>query len=85
MHRRLSIYEAMRLQGFPHSYELKGTFSQQVQLISDALPPPLGEGIAAAISRDWDTRRNPRPQMHMLLAEGLEIPNCHTARKRRRA
>ena len=24
MHRRLSIYEAMRLQGFPHSYELKG-------------------------------------------------------------
>ena len=51
MHRRLSIYEAMRLQGFPHSYELKGTFSQQVQLVSDALPPPLGEGVAVAISR----------------------------------
>ena len=51
MHRRLSIYEAMRLQGFPHSYELKGTFSQQVQLISDALPPPLGEGIAEAIAK----------------------------------
>ena len=51
MHRRLSIYEAMRLQGFPHSYELKGTFSQQVQLISDALPPPLGEGVAVAISK----------------------------------
>ena len=50
MHRRLSIYEAMLLQGFPHSYELKGTFSQQVQLVSDALPPPLGEGVAAAIS-----------------------------------
>ena len=50
MHRRLSIYEAMRLQGFPHSYVLKGTFSQQVQLISDALPPPLGEGLATAIS-----------------------------------
>ena len=50
MHRRLSIYEAMRLQGFPHTYELKGTFSQQVQLVSDALPPPLGEGIALAIS-----------------------------------
>ena len=51
MHRRLSIYEAMRLQGFPHTYELKGTFSQQVQLISDALPPPLGEGVAATISK----------------------------------
>ena len=51
MHRRLSIYEAMRFQGFPHSYELKGTFSQQVQLVSDAVPPPLGEGVAAAISK----------------------------------
>ena len=51
MHRRLSIYEAMLLQGFPHSYELKGTFSQQVQLISDALPPPLGEGVAVAIAK----------------------------------
>ena len=51
MHRRLSIYEAMRLQGFPHSYELKGTFSQQVQLVSDALPPPMGKEVAAAISK----------------------------------
>lgn len=51
MHRRLSIYEAMRLQGFPHAYELQGTFSQQVQLVSDALPPPLGEGIGVAISK----------------------------------
>ena len=51
MHRRLSIYEAMLLQGFPHFYELRGTFSQQVRLISDALPPPLGEGVAAAISK----------------------------------
>jgi len=49
-HRRLSVYEAMLLQGFPKSYELKGTFSQQVQLVSDALPPPLSEGIARAIS-----------------------------------
>ena len=50
-HRRLSIYEAMRLQGFPHSYVLKGTLSQQVQLVSDALPPALGEGVATAISK----------------------------------
>ena len=50
MHRRLSVYEAMLLQGFPHSYQLRGTFSQQVQLVSDALPPPLGQGVAAAIS-----------------------------------
>ena len=49
-HRRLSIFEAMLLQGFPEEYELSGTFSQQVQLISDAVPPPLAEGIASAIA-----------------------------------
>ena len=49
-HRRLSIYEAMLLQGFPqHGYYLHGTFTEQVQLISNAVPPPLGEGIANAI------------------------------------
>lgn len=50
-HRRLSIYEAMLLQGLPTSYQLEGTFSQQVQLVSDVVPPPLGEGIANAISK----------------------------------
>ena len=45
-HRRLSIYEAMLLQGFTHSYQLVGTFTEQVRLISDAVPPPLAEGIA---------------------------------------
>ncbi len=49
-HRRLSIYEAMLLQGLPSSYRLEGTFSQQVQLVSDIVPPPLGEGIANTIS-----------------------------------
>ena len=47
--RRLSIYEAMRLQGFPHSYQLSGTFTEQVRLVSDAVPPPLAEGIANMI------------------------------------
>ena len=50
-HRRLSIYEAMLLQGFPeHGYYLYGNFTEQVQLISNAVPPPLGEGIANAIA-----------------------------------
>ena len=48
--RRLSIYEAMLLQGFPqHGYHLHGTFTEQVQLISNAVPPPLGEGVADVI------------------------------------
>lgn len=49
LHRRLSVYEAMLLQGFPTWYELKGTFSQQIQLVSDAMPPAVGEAVARAI------------------------------------
>lgn len=49
-HRRLSIYEAMLLQGFPKKgYELKGHFSEQVTLVSDAVPPPLAKAIAKSI------------------------------------
>lgn len=47
--RRLSVYEAMLLQGFPKSYELRGTFSQQVSQVSDAVPPPLAAAVAKTI------------------------------------
>lgn len=48
-HRRLSIFEAMILQGFPRSYVLKGTLSDQVKLVSDAVPPPLAFQLAQSI------------------------------------
>ena len=47
--RRLSVYEAMLLQGFPPSYELSGTLSDQIRLVSDAVPPPLAYSLALAI------------------------------------
>ena len=50
-HRRLSVYEAMLLQGFPHQYQLLGTFREQVQMISNAVPPPMSEGIAKSIAQ----------------------------------
>lgn len=50
-HRRLSIYEAMLLQGFPKSFVLDGTFSEQVEQVSNAVPPPLASSIAAAVKR----------------------------------
>ena len=53
-HRRLSIYEAMLLQGFPPSaedYTLEGCFSEQVSLISDAVPPPLAAALAHSIKK----------------------------------
>ncbi|PAP74812.1 hypothetical protein B1759_16685 [Rubrivirga sp. SAORIC476] len=48
--RRLSVYEAMRLQGFPHDYVLKGTLSEQFSMVSDAVAPPVAEALARAIA-----------------------------------
>lgn len=47
--RRLSIYEAMLLQGFPADFVLEGSLSSQVEQVSNAVPPPLGKALAQAI------------------------------------
>jgi DNA (cytosine-5)-methyltransferase 1 len=47
--RRLSIYEAMLLQGFPSTFVLEGTLSSQVEQVSNAVPPPLAWSLATAI------------------------------------
>ncbi len=48
--RRLSIFEAMLLQGFPKSFVFCGTFSEQVTQVSNAVPPPVAQAIARAVS-----------------------------------
>jgi DNA (cytosine-5)-methyltransferase 1 len=48
-HRRLSVFEAMLLQGFPVSYELRGTLSQQISMVSDTVPPPVGAALGNAL------------------------------------
>ena len=48
-HRRLSVYEAMLLQGFPESYELLGTLSSQFAQVSEAVPPKLARAVAESI------------------------------------
>lgn len=50
-HRRLSVFEAMRLQGFPDTYSLKGTLSSQITQVSEAVPPPLARAVAEAVRR----------------------------------
>lgn len=47
--RRLSVFEALLLQGFPKSYQLSGTFSAQIDQVSNAVPPPVAVSIAEAI------------------------------------
>ncbi len=49
--RRLSIFEAMLLQGFPRNFVLEGNLSEQVEQVSNAVPPPLARSVAAAIDR----------------------------------
>lgn len=50
--RRLSIYEALLLQGFPPEYVLLGNLSAQITQVSEAVPPPLARAIAESIARD---------------------------------
>ena len=47
--RRLSVFEAMRIQGFPDDYVLDGKLSGQIDQVSEAVPPPLAEAIAFSI------------------------------------
>ncbi|ELY5945997.1 DNA cytosine methyltransferase [Cronobacter sakazakii] len=49
--RRLSIFESMLLQGFPEDFVLKGTLSQQVTQVSNAVPPPMAKEIALSIKK----------------------------------
>jgi DNA (cytosine-5)-methyltransferase 1 len=53
--RRLSVLEAMLLQGFPFKYELAGTLSDQFRLVSDAVPPPLAYAVAGVIRSAIDS------------------------------
>nr|WP_224045044.1 DNA cytosine methyltransferase [Paraburkholderia unamae] len=50
-HRRLSMYEAMLLQSFPHTYVLKGNISAQTRLVSEAVAPRMAWHLAVAIRR----------------------------------
>jgi DNA (cytosine-5)-methyltransferase 1 len=63
--RRLSIYEAMLLQGFPKTYVLKGNLSDQIRLVSDAVPPPLAKALAESI---WKVLRAGKARQIKLFA-----------------
>ena len=49
--RRLTVLEAMLLQGFPSTYRLTGNFSQQITQVSNAVPPPVAQVLARAVLR----------------------------------
>ena len=53
--RRLSVFEALRLQGFPDHFVLEGNLSEQVAQVSNAVPPPLARSVARAVKRALGT------------------------------
>jgi len=57
--RRLSVYEAMLLQGLPKTYILKGNLSEQVRQVSDTVPSQVAESLAMAI-REFLTEHSTR-------------------------
>lgn len=62
--RRLSVYEAMLLQGFPSRYELIGSLSSQIVQISEAVPPPVAKAVAQSVRAQiaiLDTARETQP------------------------
>lgn len=71
--RRLSVYEALRLQGFPKRFELVGTLSSQIQQVSEAVPPPLGEAIARSILDIIQAPTSTGP-VHEPVAHSTEAP-----------
>lgn len=56
--RRLSILEAMLLQGFDMHYRLLGNMSDQIRLISDAVPPPVARELGIAIAAQLEYMQN---------------------------
>lgn len=56
--RRLSVFEAMLLQGFPKNYVLYGTMSDQFSQVSEAVPPPLAKAIAQSIFSKSDKKQS---------------------------
>lgn len=47
--RRLSVYEAMLLQGFPLDFQLLGSLSSQITQVCNAVPPPIAQAMAVSI------------------------------------
>lgn len=47
--RSITVREAARLQGFPDTFEVCGSFASQMQLVTNAVPPPLAQAAIESL------------------------------------
>jgi len=72
--RRLSVFEAMLLQGFPKDYVLKGTLSSQVDQVSEAVPPTLARAVASSIAKALSANPQCRENVEVGDLQGVGEP-----------
>jgi DNA (cytosine-5)-methyltransferase 1 len=47
--RSITVREAARLQGFPDSFRIYGSFGNQMQQVTNAVPPPLAKAVLSVL------------------------------------
>lgn len=52
--RSITVREAARLQGFPDTFVISGTFANQMLHVTNAVPPPLARAALSALFRTWE-------------------------------
>ena len=73
--RRVSVYEALLLQGFPKDYVLEGTLSSQISQVSDAVPPPLARSLAEAIGDQLGLQLSPEVEAYRQASRNGHTPH----------
>jgi len=48
--RSITVREAARLQGFPDSFRIMGSFSKQMEQVTNAVPPPLAKVVLRVLA-----------------------------------
>ncbi|MGD0089645.1 MAG: DNA cytosine methyltransferase [Planctomycetota bacterium] len=48
--RSITVREAARLQGFPDSFRIYGSFANQMEQVTNAVPPPLAEAVLRVLA-----------------------------------
>ena len=79
--RRITVQEALILQGFPADWPLQGTVEEQYTQAGNAVPPPLAEAVARLVlvaHRAWNALQgsglDTRALSNLLRRRGLVVP-----------